>query len=268
MTETIEQFAARVCLGMGFAPPPDGAVYRQLVAFLATLPPRVVDIPPEVIDAVSQRCVVLEKSLSPTAEHERGRLNEWLRVRAPLPAPRPAVDVEAVIADFKETHRSELLALNDYSAHRMNIATADLREVLTRHVTDTGWITVPTTQTAGELVVPEDGVYVFRHATAGVYAPDLNDCAAGYVVSDTYAAIRRIDTDAPTTWIERSTTTTQAWTPESVKACVGRIVAIRNNRGTLDFREFTTEPAGIIAEIFDVAHIDAWCLVTLPEVTT
>jgi hypothetical protein len=88
--------------------------------------------------------------------------------------------------------------------------------------TYTGWVQVPTTQTAGELVVSEDGWYAVEYSTQP--RPSLLRFVRNMPIDGAVTRIRRIDTDAPTTWIERTPTTTRAWTAESVQACVGRTV--------------------------------------------
>jgi hypothetical protein len=85
-----------------------------------------------------------------------------------------------------------------------------------------GWVERPTGE-ASSLVVPEDGCWIMRHAAK--YGPVYADAMlykAGHEVSETYGAIRRIDTDAPTTWIRRQPATPGGWTAASVEACVGQ----------------------------------------------
>jgi hypothetical protein len=80
------------------------------------------------------------------------------------------------------------------------------------------WIKRPEGQ-ASALVVPEGGCWMFRWQLWGelgqAYTAAMH-YKAGHEVSDTYDAIRRIDTDAPTTWIERTPATAGGWTAETV----------------------------------------------------
>jgi hypothetical protein len=117
------------------------------------------------------------------------------------------------------------------------------------------WITRPAPH-AGALVVPEDGTWVFRIPLQ--YGNSYTDAALrdkGYVVSDTYDAIRRIDTDAPTTWIER-TATAGGWTASSVEACVGQRVMTIDGSGATDARCWDEhEAASDIADFFNETRV-------------
>jgi hypothetical protein len=90
------------------------------------------------------------------------------------------------------------------------------------------WVRRPEPQ-AGALVVPEDGWYAREEV--GVIEEDgnvvqgtLSWWRAGQVVHHSIVRIKRVDTDAPTTWIERTLATAGGWTAASVEACVGRYV--------------------------------------------
>ena len=61
------------------------------------------------------------------------------------------------------------------------------------------------TETVSALVVPEDGLYARRFDDGSVGPISFHYNEGERPTPDT-AAIRRIDTDAPTTWIERTTT--------------------------------------------------------------
>ena len=121
-------------------------------------------------------------------------------------------------------------------------------------------------ETVSTLVVPEDGIYATRY-TSGGHAPVNTEHDAGDTLyDDRIAAIRRIDTDAPTTWIER-TATAGGWTAESVAACVGqrRVASINEGqRGYLcDWAEYD---AATIAARFNDAHVTAYYILPPVEV--
>jgi hypothetical protein len=71
-------------------------------------------------------------------------------------------------------------------------------------------------ETTTALVVPETGWYAERYVDGTMGGPFYYPADSANP-DDTCAAIRRIDTDAPTTWIERgATTTARAWTAEMI----------------------------------------------------
>jgi hypothetical protein len=227
MTETIEQFAARVTEQYRqMEAPLFDIIVVETRAFLAQHR-QVVEV---TADDLADICEADEFA---TWEDNAATLNARLRARA-VPAPdmlvyqegfrhgkawmsdaasRPALDVEKVGMELAKS----TMGSSGWDEYNMNLQSKAFAKVLRRHATDTGWVQVPTTQTAGELVVPEDGIWTMRFTLEfGPYYTDPMKYNAGYIVSDIYDAIRRIDTDAPTTWIERTPATTRAWTAESV----------------------------------------------------
>jgi hypothetical protein len=109
---------------------------------------------------------------------------------------------------------------------------------------------------ASALVVPEDGVYSYRLAHNGMIGNVTQTWGAGRVISDDYDAIRRIDTDAPTTWIERTPATAGGWTAADIPD--GAIVCYE---GRNPVRWFTAGVSrddvirGIAVDGFDVTSI-------------
>jgi hypothetical protein len=252
MTETIEQFAARVA----------GVLHRTDVDVIRPLLLR------EMTAFLAQHRQIVEVTGEDYAEATRKHytgvvpelyarrvevINARLRARA-VPASRPALSAQdaaaMLVAEIDRQPANEYRdVVRDFMAAHWP-----------RHATDTGWVQCPTTQTAGELVVPEDGSYAVRRddgSIGGVYYYSAGLRANGN-------AIRRIDTDAPTTWIERSPTTTRAWTAESVQACVGRVSITVDAEGDYDVNsnEFGL-PADKIAAAFNRHGITAFYL--LPE---
>ncbi len=139
------------------------------------------------------------------------------------PVVLPVKDVNAICEAFRREHTSELLALNSYDTHQMNVAAADLRTVLLTHAMDVGtatpqWIKRPKPQ-AGKLVVPGDGIYAKRYEN-GAHSTSNTGYRTGEHMTENITAIRRIDTDAPTTWIERTPATAGGWTTSDIPAGV------------------------------------------------
>ena len=192
---------------------------------------------------------------------------DTLRARAgTADTPKPTLDIDAICKAFREEHTSELLALNSYDAHRMNVAVADLRTVLLTHVmksTDTIPVRVirRPTETVSALVVPEDGVYLHR---SGMNPHDFPPSSLRYhkkgdTVHTDYGAIRRIDTDAPTTWIERTETQQpRAWQAGDVPKGVIVTYALGAHA------YFATYPRADIAVFLN--RQDAPYILVLPEV--
>jgi hypothetical protein len=207
---------------------------------------------------------------------------------AAVPASRPALDVEKaareIVADIwqdatsardAENRTAALLRRHATDTGITNLTSASSSSVVTDTAdgiqaipvsTDTGWVQVPTTQTAGELVVPEDGIYVRRMMHTDAVSLDATVYKSGMKVGDATAAIRRIDTDAPTTWIERSTTTTRAWTVDTIPAPdtpFWYFGAACPKRGTGAVLNHANDAARL--EFFADEEITAWCYITLPQ---
>jgi hypothetical protein len=144
-----------------------------------------------------------------------------------VPASRPALDVTGedvfrAIERGYDSPVSEWPKLTDAVRKAYTDAAAFLNERTGRHATDTGWVQCPTTQTAGELVVPETGVYMAKVQGDSLHYGPYN-MTEGNPVAPGFTAIRRIDTDAPTTWITRTPTTSRVWTAESCEQFVGKL---------------------------------------------
>lgn len=114
------------------------------------------------------------------------------------------------------------------------VLAADLEKWAEPATTGAQWVYRPVGQ-ASALVVPEDGVYAFRNPRFDPADRDnpfsvfRNRCHKGMRVEDLRIdAIRRIDTDAPTTWIEKTPATAGGWTAGDVEACVGQWYVIVN----------------------------------------
>jgi hypothetical protein len=212
-SETIEQFAARPLL------------LREMTAFLAQHR-QVVEVTRDDL----HQCCTSVTLMDSDAEAHAEAINARLRARAvpasdmlvyqegfrhgkawmDVPASRPALDVEKVAREIMVTNAAT------------GVTADSLTAILRRHATDTGWVQVPTTQTAGELVVPESGQYVLRRP--GAIDVETVWLVAGQPVPfEGVTAIRRIDTDAPTTWITRTPTTSRVWTAESCEQFVGKL---------------------------------------------
>jgi hypothetical protein len=223
MTETIEQFAVRVCEILGNIP--DGRTYRTLTAEL----PAFLAQHRQVVEVTGEDYAeAIRKHYTGVVPELYARrvevINARLRARA-VPASRPALDVAPIVGHDGGTWPATSDGMAWAIAFNRQFQSVSVDDALgwfcnaimgerDRHATDTGWITAPTTQTAGELRVPDTGYYALRHYQDGV--PSFWHLIAGLPVADEHDAIRRIDTDAPTTWIERTPTTTRAWTAESV----------------------------------------------------
>jgi hypothetical protein len=121
------------------------------------------------------------------------------------------------------------------------IATADLdlcaghmAAILRNHVYDpravpaVGRVVPRPVREVSQLVVPEDGTYMSKRWKRDSFCgPDR--LQAGEKLDSYWDAIIRIDTDAPTTWIERSTTREpRAWEASDVPD--GNVVLYRGGR--------------------------------------
>ncbi len=117
------------------------------------------------------------------------------------------------------------------------------------------WITAPAREVAGGLVVPEDGVYV-REYTDGRHLPVHEN--GGDTMRTDVVRIRRIDTDAPTTWIERSApTTVREWTAEVCEQFVGKHLFMHRASGHNFYFPFSTEDAECIARRLNEKEVTA-----------
>jgi hypothetical protein len=256
MTEAIEQFAARVMRQFSYTPDSlDEVLTRELPAFLAQHR-QVVEVTAEDV----HECNV-ESFGGRNYSHAdtANRINARLRARA-VPASRPALDVEKVAREIANECLNHTLmpesSLPFIERHALT--------VLRRHATDTGWVQVPTTQTAGELVVPEDGRYAIKFAGPSPQKIDVAGYKAGMKIGENIDAIRRIDTNEPTTWIERTPTTTRAWTAESVQECVGRDAVVIDGDDVIDtYGNQYGADAAVWAAAFNRQGVTAFYL--LPE---
>ncbi len=157
-------------------------------------------------------------------------INARLRARAGTAGHTITVDehVDAVNAAKAETLRQwqdALLGVMPVTTAAMDLTTPQgfAQAVQCSFTMGTGahWVRRPEGQ-ASALVVPEDG----RYARRGLGIPENTIVVMyrGEEVSDRILAIRRIDTDAPTTWIHRTPATAGGWTDLDVAACVGQHV--------------------------------------------
>ena len=174
-----------------------------------------------------------------------------------LPAPQVVEVTAQDMADSDEVYRDSDAPIPGISQRRAAFINARLRARAA--TTDTIPVRVirRPTETVSTLVVPEDGQYV-RKVHDDV-ANGFHFYPAGYANEPSVTAIRRIDTDEPTRWIERTTTQQpRAWQAGDVPD--GVIVTYALGA----YAYFATYPRADIAVFLN--RQDAPYILVLPEV--
>jgi hypothetical protein len=129
------------------------------------------------------------------------------------------------------------------------------------------WVRRPEPQ-AGALVAPEDGWYAKRFDNGlKNFSASNTFYKAGEDMVGSVAAIRRIDTDAPTTWIHRTPATAGGWTDLDVAACVGQHVVEQYDGTYSETQKWADDvDARCIATTYDATGVVAYYI--LPPVET
>jgi hypothetical protein len=126
------------------------------------------------------------------------------------------------------------------------------------------WVRRPEGQ-ASALVVPEDGRYAIKFAGPSPEKIDVAGYKTGMKIGENVTAIRRIDTDAPTTWIERTPATAGGWTDLDVAACVGQHVVEQYDGTYSETQKWADDvDARCIATTYDATGVVAYYI--LPPV--
>jgi hypothetical protein len=162
-----------------------------------------------------------------------GTVEDFTRARA--------AEVAPVVVEVAEDEVRRALDPSTQRTHRerANIINASLRaraaDTIACRIVKRPTVPVKGTST---LVVPENGQYVRRGL--GIPVHTVVFLMQGEELSDRITAIRRIDTDEPTTWIERTqtpdTVTTRAWEAGDCLEMVGhRLLMLDDAENYADF---------------------------------